>query len=159
VTLEGLPEGNPETLGSVEVDDETLRDLDVLVAGHERVRVQREVDDDFFRRGRHACEVGVGGVGLLVVEDDLRSWLLRLRGLGGFCDLRETIFDRLVHGNLQCRMEHLSPLPEQTYSSAPMAADQPARRCRLRAGLPEVRGVQPIHKNPFWPLVSTFSLV
>src|SRR5438034_10982415 len=61
VTLDGLPQGDPEPLGGVEIDDETLRNLDVLAAGHERVGVQREVDDDFLRRRRYPREVCVGG--------------------------------------------------------------------------------------------------
>jgi len=95
VTLDGLPEGDPESLGGVEIDDETLRNLDLLATAHEGVGVQGEVDDDFFRRRGHAREVGVGSVRLLIVEDDLGALLLLLLlggGLGGFTDSRVVRF-------------------------------------------------------------------
>jgi hypothetical protein len=80
VSLDGHPKGREEPLGRIEVHDKALICLDFLPTGGERLGIQAEIEDDFFRRRGDAAEVGIRWNGGGVIDDDLRLLLLLALG-------------------------------------------------------------------------------
>jgi len=60
--LDGLVQGTEQSLGSVEVDDDSLVDFNRTSIRAQRISVHSEVDDHLFGAACNAAEVGVATV-------------------------------------------------------------------------------------------------
>ena len=87
VPLDRQLQGVQHALRRVEVRDDPLRHRNRMRRHSERLRIQTEIDDQFFRRARDAAEVGVKSHHLGIVDFHLHPlWGLRRslrRGLAG----------------------------------------------------------------------------
>ena len=78
VPLDGQAQGVQHALGRVEVRDDPLRDRNRMRRHSERLRIQAEIDDQFFRRAGNTAEVGVQRHHLGIVDFHLHPlWDLR----------------------------------------------------------------------------------
>lgn len=73
MTLNGHAQSVKDALGSVEVGDNALRNGNRSGRNSNRLRVETEIDNQFFRRTGNAAEIGVAGYSFVVVDLNLRS--------------------------------------------------------------------------------------
>ncbi len=68
MALNGHGQSTQEALGGVEVHDQSVVDVDLLFPLGKGVGVQGEIDNHLFRGGCDAGEVGIGRMGVLVMD-------------------------------------------------------------------------------------------
>jgi hypothetical protein len=76
VALQRETQGVPQPLRGVKIRDDALGNIDGLSRDADRLRIQREIDDQLFGSARHAAEIRVASDGLRIIDFDLLVLLL-----------------------------------------------------------------------------------